>query len=158
MELLLPVVLVGGGRRISWVGLEKSAARCVAWEEWGESARRRFAGGGGREVIVDLLCFGGVGLVLGGVDCCWLFGCCGVLVMGLLVAVMWCFGVESCGLVCAELEFEVEVELRRDWQRSLGARWKFKWAGLLFEDAALAAGLAGRQSQPLVMYAATKCD
>ena len=34
-------------------------------------------------------------------------------------------------MVCAELEFE--VELRRDWRRSLGARWKFKWVGLLFE-------------------------
>jgi hypothetical protein len=42
VEEVLPA---GGGRRISWEGLEKRASRCAAWEEVGERARRFFGGG-----------------------------------------------------------------------------------------------------------------
>jgi hypothetical protein len=65
------------------------------------------------------------------------------------------FGVESRGWFAPS--WNSRFELRRDWRRSLlGARWKFKWAGLLFGDAVLAAA-AWREcrSQPQCMQATT---
>lgn len=52
-----PSEVTGGGRGMDWVGLEKRAARWVAWEAWGERARRFLAGGGRVDIVV-------VGLVL----------------------------------------------------------------------------------------------